>query len=139
MGKYKYSFKNKKDVQGIKHGEVRCCFNISQRIIDKLTNECASYVDTNSRPDLFSCKLYIIDGHNIMIISVSSIHKLELTSNYFNKYLLMTSKYWNYLCYLQGFNYIKKRLSDHEINEIQIIKNSMNTKITYYNWVLHIS
>ena len=46
----------------------------------------------------------------------------------------MTSKRLNYLCFIQGLNYLGKRLTNKEIEEIRKIKNSMNNKRTYYNW-----
>lgn len=57
-----------------------------------------------------------------------------LTKLYFDKYPLMTSKYLNYLCFLQTLDYLERPLMGKEIIEIQNIKNSMNNKRIYYNW-----
>lgn len=48
--------------------------------------------------------------------------KYNLTKSYFDKYPLMTSKYLNYLCFLQGLNYLGKRLTDEEIIDVEKIK-----------------
>ena len=38
--------------------------------------------------------------------------KHSLTKSYFDKYPLMTSKQLNYLCFIQGLDYLGKRLTD---------------------------
>jgi hypothetical protein len=84
--------------------------------------------------DLFRCKLYISNKHNIIKITVSDIDKLKLINSYLNKYPLMTSKHLNYISYLEGFNYINRHLLDNEISEIRTVKSSMNRTRTYFNW-----
>lgn len=46
----------------------------------------------------------------------------NLIKLYFDKYPLMTTKYFNYLSYLEGTNYLGKRLTKKEIIKIQAIK-----------------
>lgn len=46
----------------------------------------------------------------------------------------MTSKYLNYLCFLQTLDYLERPLTGKDIIEIQNIKNSMNNKRIYYDW-----
>ena len=46
----------------------------------------------------------------------------------------MTSKRLDYLSFAKGLNYLGKRLTKQEINEIHEIKNSMNNSRTYFNW-----
>lgn len=125
-GKYRINPNNRKS------GEVRCSFNITQRIIDKLTNKsCTPFMSEIA--NLFTCKLYKTDL-NIIRITVCNPNKLKLINSYFNKYPLMTSKYLNYLSYLEGFDYINRNLSDNEVSKIRAIKNSMNSKRIYFNW-----
>lgn len=57
-----------------------------------------------------------------------------MVKSYFDKYPLMSSKYLDYLCYLEGLNYLGKCLNQKEILEIQQLKNSMNLKRTDFNW-----
>lgn len=59
---------------------------------------------------------------------------VNITWLYFDKYPLITSKHLDYLCFLQGLNYLGERLTDQEIIEVQIIKSSMNRNRTFYNW-----
>nr|QJQ35272.1 LAGLIDADG endonuclease [Fusarium lactis] len=114
-------------------GEVRCRFHLTQRITDKLTNEsCIPFMTEIA--NYFTCKLYVSNQHNIANMMVSNINVLKIINSYLNKYPLMTSKYLNYLCYLEGINYTKKYLSDDEIDKIQYLKSSMNTTRSYYNW-----
>ena len=46
----------------------------------------------------------------------------------------MTSKYLNYLSFIEGTYYLGKPLTDEEIIKIRKIKNHMNTKRTFYDW-----
>jgi hypothetical protein len=69
-----------------------------------------------------------------MTFLVQADKKHYLTKTYFNRYPLMTSKWLNYLCFLQGLDYLGKRLTDREIIEIKNLKDSMNNKRTYFNW-----
>jgi LAGLIDADG endonuclease len=71
------------------------------------------------------------ESENEMTFLAQADSKHYLTKSYFNKYSLMTSKRLDYLCFLQGLEYLGKRLIDQEI--IQIIKSSMNKNRTYFN------
>jgi hypothetical protein len=59
--------------------------------------------------------------------------KHYLTKNYFDKYPLMSSKYLNYLSFLEGTGYLGRHFTNKEVIEIQKIKNSMNNKRNFYN------
>jgi hypothetical protein len=113
-------------------GRVKCTFIIRQRIIDKPTGlSCVPFMTEIA--DLFQCKINL-EPSNIMTISVGANNKHHLIKSYFDKYPLMTSKRLNYLCFLQGLDYLGRRLTDKEIIKVQIIKKSMNNKRSYYNW-----
>ena len=45
----------------------------------------------------------------------------------------MSNKDLDYLCFIEGLNYLGRHLTNQEILEIQAIKNSMNNKRTYFN------
>lgn len=66
--------------------------------------------------DFFQCKINYI-GDNLIIVRVSA-----------------NSKHLNYLAFVKGLNYLGRRLTNKEIIEVQIIKNSMNNKRVYFNW-----
>ena len=44
--------------------------------------------------------------------------KHYITKSYFDKFPLMTSKRLDYLCFIQGLNYLGKRLRDKNIIDI---------------------
>lgn len=113
-------------------GRVKCTFTVTQRIIDKPTGlSCVSFMKEIA--DFFQCKINY-KSVNTMAILAQTDKKHYLTKAYFNTYPLMTSKWLNYLCFLQGLNYLGRRLTDKEVIEIQRLKNSMNNKRIYYNW-----
>jgi len=82
--------------------------------------------------EFFQCNVKY-ESENEMTFLAQADSKHYLTKVYFDKYLLMTSKRLDYLCFLQGLNYLGKRLTNQEIIEIQNIKNSMNRNRTFYN------
>lgn len=59
--------------------------------------------------------------------------KHYITKSCFDMFPLMTSKRLDYLCFIQGLNYLGKRLTDKDIIDIQNIKNSMYNNRTYFN------
>jgi LAGLIDADG endonuclease len=83
--------------------------------------------------ELFQCKIIKYKSKNEMTFLAQANSKHYLTKSYFDNYPLMTSKRLDYLCFLQGLNYLGKRLTDKEIIEIQKIKGSMNRNRTYFN------
>jgi hypothetical protein len=82
--------------------------------------------------EFFQCNVKY-ESENEMTFLAQSDSKHHLTKYYFDKYPLMTSKHLDYLCFLQGLNYLGKRLTDQEIIQIQTIKSSMNNNRTFYN------
>jgi LAGLIDADG DNA endonuclease family protein len=106
-------------------------FSIKQRTIDKPTGDsCVSFMTEIA--NLFQCKINYTSVNAITFIAQAD-NKQLLTKSYFNNYPLMSSKYLDYLCFLQGSNYLGKRLTNQEIVDVQKIKNSMNSKRTYFN------
>jgi len=117
----------------ISRGRVKCTFSIKQRVIDKPTGDsCVSFMSKIA--ELFQCKIIKYKFKNEMTFLAQANSKHYLTKSYFDNYPLMTSKRLDYLCFLQGLNYLGKRLTDQEIIEIQKIKGSMNRNRTYFNW-----
>jgi len=113
-------------------GRVKCIFSIKQRVVDKPTN-LSCIVFMTEIADLFKCNInYKYDNEMTFCAGADSKH--YITKNYFDEYPLMTSKRHNYLCFLHGLDYLGKRLTNKEIEEIQKIKNSMNNKRTLFNW-----
>ena len=121
-----YGFNN-----SLVRGRVKCTFSIKQRIIDKPTGlSCLPFMTDIA--DFFQSKInYKADNAMIFLVQADSKH--YLTKSYFYMYPLMTSKRLNYLDFLAGLNYLGKRLTNNEIMEIRKIKNSMNSKRTYFD------
>lgn len=116
----------------ISRGRVICTFSIRQRLIDKLTEE-SCFPFMTKIADLFQCKIIYKAGNQIDFAAQAN-NKHYLVKSYFYKYPLMSSKYLDYLSYLQGQNYLSKYLTDKEILVLQAVKNSMNNKRIYFNW-----
>jgi hypothetical protein len=112
-------------------GRVKCLFSINQKVIDKPSG-LSSLPFMTEIADLFQCKINY-EGANLIILRVSANSKHHLTKSYFYKYPLMTSKRLNYLCFIEGLDYLGRRLTNKETQEIQNLKNSMNNKRTYFN------
>ena len=105
-----------------------------QRVVDNLSGLGESFIPIMTNiADLFQCKINF-KSTNEMTFVVQAHNKHNLVTFYFDKYCLMSSKYLDYLCYVKGLNYLGKRLSAQEIDEVQKIKNSMNDKRTYLSW-----
>ena len=115
-----------------KRARVKCTFSIKQRVVYNLTGD--SFVPIMKKiADFFQCKLKY-ESKNEVTFQAQTDSKHYLIKSYFDKYLLMTSKYLDYLSYSQGLNYLGKRLTYEEVINIQNIKNSMNKNRTYFNW-----
>jgi hypothetical protein len=115
----------------IAKGRVICTFSIKQRVLDMVTGDnCVPFMTEIA--NFFQSNINYT-SNNAMTFLVQANSKHYLTKSYFDKYPLMSSKYLNYLCYLQGQNYLGKRLADEEIITIRSIKNSMNNKRIYFN------
>ena len=113
-------------------GRVKCTFSIKQRVIDIPTGlSCIPFMTEIA--NLFQCKIKY-QYNNEMRFLAQADSKHYITKSYFDKYSLMTSKYLNYLAFLDAIHYLGRRLTNKEIIEIQNIKNSMNNKRTNYNW-----
>jgi LAGLIDADG DNA endonuclease family protein len=115
----------------VNKGRVICSFSLKQRMIDKSTGlSCIPFMTEIA--NLFECKINY-KAINEIVFVVQANNKHYLVKSYFEKFPLMSSKYLDYLCFLQSLKFLSKRLIYKEIIEIQDIKNSMNSKRTYYN------
>ena len=116
----------------LSRGRVKCCFSIKQRVIDKPTGDnCIAFF--REVADLFQCNINF-KAKNEMVFCAQSDKNHHLTTCYFDKHPLMTSKYHNYLHFVEGLSYLGRRLTLEEILEVCFIKNGMNNKRTFFNW-----
>ena len=98
-------------------------------MIDKPTGDyCVPIISKIAK--FFQCNVKY-ESENEMTFLAQADSKHHLTN--FDKYPLMTSKRLDYLCFLQGLNYLGKRLTDQEIIEVQVIKSSIFIHRTFYN------
>ena len=116
----------------LKRGRVKCTFSIKQRVIDKPTRDsCVPFM--TQLANLFKCEIkYARENEMTFLTQADSKH--HLTKSYFDKYPLLTSKWFDCLCFLQGLNYLGKGLTNKEIHEVQKIKSSMNRGRVNFNW-----
>jgi hypothetical protein len=82
--------------------------------------------------NFLACRVY--NKMDDTLVCISNVNnKYYLIKSYFEKYPLMSSKYLDYLSYLEALNYLGKDLTDEEIKEIHYIIDSMNKQRTYYS------
>ena len=94
-------------------------FEFSQRRIDIANNSsCIPFMTELS--NLFQCNIKNTSSNGISF-RVQANNKHRLVKSYFTKFPLMSSKYLNYLCYLEGLNFLGKRLTEKEILDIRKI------------------
>lgn len=112
--------------------QVKRSFALKQRILDKLSGEsCIPFMLKIA--NYLKSRIYY-NKDNSMHVTITSQYQILLLKFYLDKYPLMTSKYLDYLCFLQSLNYSGRRLTSDEIIEIRIIKSSMNNKRTNFDW-----
>jgi hypothetical protein len=112
-------------------GRIKCSFSIKQRLIDKTSGDsCLPFMTEIA--NLFQCRINY-KAENAITFVAGTDNKHYITKEYFNKYPLMTSKHLDYLCFLQGLEYLGKRLTNKEILDIRDIKTRMNNNRTCFN------
>lgn len=125
----KYSIKN----PSIINNQIRCSFIIIQRKIDKLSGEsCVPFMTELAY--FFRSDLLISSTRNYVTLSVNTKNNHSKIRSYFDKFPLMSTKYLNYQCFVESLHFLKRGLSEEEINKVRFLKSAMNTNRTYFNW-----
>lgn len=114
-----------------KIGRLKCVFSINQIIIDKPTGDSFLPIMTKIA-NFFECKIHYKAANEITFL-VQADSKHNLATTYLDKYPSMTRKRPYYLSFVKGLNYLGKRLTKQEINEIHEIQNTINNNRTYFN------
>lgn len=122
-------------------GRVQCVFSINQSEVHRITGESnilfmeklAIFFQVNLNHKISNSALFKKPS-NMLVFFAQSDRKHYIITSYLSKFPLMSSKHLNYLSFLNGLNYLGKRLTKEEILEIQGIKNSMNNKRSEYTW-----
>jgi len=115
----------------IRNLRVICSFSIGQRMIDKpLKLSCIPFMTEIA--NYFQCKVNIKRENKIDVVAQANC-KHYLVKSYFDKFPLMSSKYLEYMCYLNGLNYLGRKLTEQEILKVRALKDSMNLRRIYFN------
>jgi len=119
--------------------QIICKFSLEQRMIYPKTLE--SYEPILNQICLFlNVKLATrnrSDNKNsYYIVRVENQKSIKILITYLNKYSLLSSKYLDFLDWVDSFNIIFKKahMTDQGRETILSHKNNMNDKRTYFNW-----
>ena len=122
----------------IKKRKVGCRFRIDQRMICPYTNE--SYEPLlKDLATFLEVNLNVVNrasGKQYFNISARSRESLSIIKNYFKIYPLFSSKYLDYLDWLQvvGFILSQSHYEDKNLDIIEGLKNGMNHNRDNFNW-----
>lgn len=134
-----FSVQYTKIESGAKKRKISCRLRIEQRMIYLKTSETYFYVLTNIA-DFLKCKLntrkQVSTGNEYYIINASSKISLSILINYLEVNPLFSSKYLDYKNWKEIANLIieSKQYTEESINRTEYVKNSINSKKTYFDW-----
>ena len=134
-----FSIKHTKLENGAKKRKISCRLRIEQRMIDPVTSESYSSVLTDIS-NFLNCNLLTrkqkSTGNEYFVLSASSKLSLNVIINYFDNYPLFSSKYLDYLDWKKISILIldNKHYTEAGLTEVDLVRNNMNRKRTYYNW-----
>ena len=116
-----------------------CRLRIKQRNLDPVTGDSYLKVLTNIA-EFLNCNLLTrkqkSTGNEYYIITASSKLSLDIIVNYLDKYPLFSSKYLDYKDWKKIVLLIlkNKHYTEEGLIKTDFVRNSMNTKRTYFNW-----
>jgi len=119
--------------------KISCRLRIQERDKDPSNKECNENI-AGEIASFLNCRLLKrvqpSTKNAYFILSGSSKLSLSVIINYFNKYPLFSSKYLDYKDWEKVANLIinNNHYSEEGINTVQLVRNQMNTKRTYFNW-----
>jgi hypothetical protein len=132
QGNFYVYLKDNKELNTSSNEVVGCRFAMNKTIANKWTTS-TSIPFMTEIANFLACRVY--NKMDDTLVCISNVNnKYYLIKSYFEKYPLMSSKYLDYLSYLEALNYLGKDLTDEEIKEIHYIIDSMNKQRTYYSW-----
>jgi hypothetical protein len=100
-------------INSAKKGRVICSYILKQIMIDKSSNlSCIPFMTEIA--NLFECNINY-KGTNEIVSVVQANNKHHLVKSFFEKFPLMSSKYLDYLCFLDSLEFLSRRLTDKEI------------------------
>lgn len=99
--------------------------NLNNEDIWEIMHKISSFLSTNLK---FRTKA------NQYWIRTNSLESNLKLIEYLTKYPLFSSKYMDYIAWKEVIEFIKNREQKEKLNEILKLKESMNSKRTFFNW-----
>jgi hypothetical protein len=134
-----FSIQHTKLENNAKKRKISCRLRIEQRMLEPITKH--SYFDVLTEIALFlGCNLktkkQISTGNLYFNVTASSRKSLLIIITYFKSFPLYSSKFLDYKDWEQAVILIleKDHYTEKGITTIDILKDSMNLKRTYFNW-----
>jgi hypothetical protein len=134
-----FSIQHTKLENNAKKIKISCRVRIEQRMFDPISK--FSYFDVLTEIAKFlNCNLktrkQISTNNEYFNITASSRISLSIIITYFTCFSLYSSKYLDYKDWEKAANLIlsNDHYTEEGINKIDLLKNSMNLKRTYFNW-----
>jgi len=134
-----FSIQHTKLENKAKKRKITCRMRIEQRMFDPISK--ISYFDVLTElAEFLNCNLktrkQTSTGNEYFNITASSRISLSTIITYFTSFSLYSSKYLDYKDWEKAANLILSHdhYSEEGINKIDLLKNNMNLKRTYFNW-----
>jgi hypothetical protein len=134
-----FSIRHTKLENNAKKKKISCRLRIEQRMYEPLTK--ISYFDILTEIAIFlSCNLktrkQVSTGNEYFNLTASSRKSLLIIITYFKSFPLYSSKYLDYKDWEEAANLIleKDHYTEQGIARIDIIRDNINLKRTYFNW-----
>lgn len=109
--------------------KVACYFELAQK-----TTEDKSMLDIMTKiSEFLSCNLKFKKSNQYWV-RTSSYNSNKILVSYLSKFPIFGSKYLDYLSWQKVLNIMIKKEQTKKLEEINNIKNNMNSKRTYLNW-----
>lgn len=134
-----FSIQHTKLENNNKKRKISCRLRIEQINIDPISKisygDCLTYIANFLNCNLNTRK-QVHTNNEYYIIAASSRKSLEIITSYFKLFPLYSSKYLDYKDWEEAVNLIlsNNHYSQEGIIKIDILKNNMNLKRTYFNW-----
>ena len=110
--------------------KIACLFELAQK-----TTEENSMLDIMTKiSEFLSTNIRVLKKWSQYRIRTSSYESNKILVSYFNKFPLFSSKYLDCLSWQKVLNIKIKKEQVKKIEEINKIKNNMNSKRTHFNW-----
>ena len=134
-----FSIQHTKLENNAKKRKIFCRLRIEQRMFDPISK--ISYFDVLTElAEFLNCNLktrkQTSTGNEYFNISASSRISLSIIITYFTSFSLYSSKYLDYKDWEKATTLIlnNSHYTEQGLNKIDLLKNNMNLKRTYFNW-----